>query len=276
MTHDELRESLPAFALGALDAAERQEVASHVATCDSCTAELAELSRVVMGIGLDAPPVTPPSSLRARVLDRVSSEARRPASGRTVVPFAPPQTHDRPSSSPLVRLALAASVLLAIAASFYALTLRSELSALRETVATSTAEATLLRNELTSLRRNWSEVTRAMDVLKAPDMLKVDLKGQGTMPDAAGRAFWSRTAGLMFTADRLPALPAGRVYQLWTITGSVATGAGTFTPDAQGAASVSSVVPAGAAKPDAFGVTIEPAGGSATPTMPIVMVGGGK
>jgi anti-sigma-K factor RskA len=60
---------------------------------------------------------------------------------------------------------------------------------------------------------------------------------------------------------------------LWTITGTVATGAGTFTPDAQGAASVTSIVAPGAALPDAFGVTIEPAGGSTTPTMPIVMVG---
>ena len=280
MTHDELRESLPAFALGALDADERQAVAAHVATCDSCTAELAELERVVMGIGLEAAPVTPPASLKARVLDRVKSEQKREAKGRAPVAFPPQpkpqQQHDRPASSSMMRLALAASVLLAVAASFYALTLRSEISALRETVASSAAEATLLRAELTTLRRNWVEVQHVMDVLKAPDMLKVDLKGQGTMPDAAGRAFWSRTAGLMFTADRLPALPAGRVYQLWTITGTAATGACTFTPDAQGGASVSAVVPAGAPKPDAFGVTIEPTGGSATPTMPIVMVGNSK
>jgi anti-sigma-K factor RskA len=107
-------------------------------------------------------------------------------------------------------------------------------------------------------------------------MLKVDLKGQGAMPGAAGRAFWSRAAGLLFTADGLPALPAGRVYQLWTITGAAPTGAGTFTPDTQGAASTSGSVSAGAPKPDAFAVTIEPAGGSASPTMPIVMVGASK
>jgi anti-sigma-K factor RskA len=276
MTHDELRASLPAFALGALDADERQTVAAHVATCDACTAELAELNRVVMGIGLDAEPVTPPSDLRARVLQRVANEPQRTAPARATLPFAPPQQprHDRPSASPsMMRLALAASVLAAAGALFYAFTLRSEIRALRETVAASTAEATTLRTELITLRKNSIEVMRVMNVLKAPDMLTVDLKGQSTMPDAAGRAFWSRTAGLMFTADRLPALPAGKVYELWTITGTAATGAGTFTPDGQGGASVSAVVAAGAQKPDAFGVTIEPTGGSATPTMPIVMVG---
>lgn len=276
MTHDELRESLPAFALGALDAGERQMVAEHLATCDTCPAELAEFERVVMGIGLEAPPVTPPASLKARVLDRVAREPKRAMPAGAPADFKPRRKQERQASTMMMRLALAASVLVAAAAVFYAFALRSEISALRETVAASTAEATLLRTELTTLRRNWVEVTRTMNVLKAPDMLKVDLKGQGSMSDAAGRAFWSRTAGLMFTADRLPALPAGRVYQLWAITGTVATGAGTFTPDAQGAANVSSTVAASATRPDAFGVTIEPAGGSTTPTMPILMLGTSK
>jgi len=271
MTHDELRESLPAFALGALDAGERQAVASHLETCAECRAELAELERAVAGIGLDAPPVTPPAHLRSRVLNRIATEPQQ--SKAHTLPFAP--KHDRPAPS-VNRLALAAAVTLAVGASIYAFALRSEVASLRDSVATTQAEATRLRGELTTLRRNWVEVTRVMDVLKAPDMLKVDLKGQANMPGAAGRAFWSRTAGLMFTADRLPPLPAGRVYQLWTITGTVATGAGTFTPDAQGAASVTAPVTAGVAVPDAFGVTIEPTGGSATPTMPIVLVGASK
>ena len=204
------------------------------------------------------------------MLERVAAEPRSSMQARSPLPFAPKAERRSFSAS---RLALAASVTVAIGASFYALALRSEITSLRDSVATTAVEATRLRGELAQLRRNWVEVTRAMDVLKAPDMLKVDLKGQANMPGAAGRAFWSRTAGLMFTADRLPALPAGRVYQLWTITGTTATGAGTFTPDAQGAASVTAVVPPGAPVPDAFGVTIEPAGGSTTPTMPIVMVG---
>ena len=271
MTHEELRESLPAFALGALDADEHREVAAHVATCDECTAELGALGRVVEGIGLEAPPVSPPAALRARVLERINSERQGYAMKRF------PIEKPRPAR-PIWNsgLALAASVFIAVAASLYALAQRSEIRTLRQDVSATSEEASRLRAELTALRRNWVEVTRAMEVLKAPDMLRVDLKGQADAPNAAGRAFWSRTAGLMFTADGLPALPQGRVYQLWTITGSKATGAGVFTPNAQGAASVTAVVTADAPRPDAFGVTIEPAGGSTTPTMPIVMVGATK
>ena len=273
MTHEELRESLPAFALGALDADEHREVTAHVASCAECAAEVSALGRVVEEIGLDATPVSPPAGLKAKVLERVANERKRSVLLR--MPIEKPRSvEQRPRWAS--GLALAASIAIAVGASLYAWALRSELSTLRTDVAATTAEANELRGELTALRRNWVEVTRAMNVLRAPDMLKVDLKGQASAPGSTGRAFWSRTAGLTFTADGLPALPEGRVYQLWTITGAVATGAGLFTPDARGAASVTTAIAADAPRPDAFGVTIEPAGGSTTPTMPIVLVGATK
>jgi anti-sigma-K factor RskA len=275
MTHDELRDSLPAFALGALDADEHREVAAHVAGCADCTSELASLGRVVEGIGLEGLPVTPPPSLRDRVLARVEAER-----GSRVVMTRMPIGKPASQATATVKrpwwgsgLALAASVALAIGASLYAWALRSEIVTLRQDLVATNTEATRLRGELASLRRNWVDVTRVINVLRAPDVLRVDLKGQATAAGSTGRAFWSRTAGLTFTADGLPALPEGRVYQLWTITGTVATGAGVFTPDARGAASVTTPVAPDAPKPDAFGVTIEPTGGSATPTMPIVLVG---
>jgi anti-sigma-K factor RskA len=145
----------------------------------------------------------------------------------------------------LMPLALAASVLIALGALYYAWT----------------------------LRRDVNELTQIVRIMQAPDLLRVDLKGQATASGAIGRAMWSRSGGLMFMADRLPPLPAGRVYQLWTITGTAATSAGLLTPDANGSAAIRVNVPASAPRPDAFGVTIEPAGGSPAPTLPIVLLG---
>jgi anti-sigma-K factor RskA len=272
MTHEQLRDLLPAFSLGALDADEHREVATHLPTCAECTAELAALERVVQEIGLDAPPVTPPVALKGRVLARIENERATHVASISRMPLPP-----APPARPLWThgLALVASIALAVGASLYAWALRSEVSSLRQSVSAASDQAAKLRGEIATLRRNWVEVTRAMEVLRAPNMLRVDLKGQATLPSAAGRAFWSG-AGLMFTAEGLPALPKDKVYQLWTIKGAVATGAGIFVPDAGGSASITAVVAAGAAVPDAFGVTIEPAGGSTTPTMPIVMVGATK
>jgi len=242
MTHDDLKASLPAFALGALDRDEQVVVARHVETCAECQAELATLQRVVDGIGLEAAPVTPPAALRGRVLDRV---ARDP--GTALILEGRQPTMARPVSRPvwLMPLAMAASLVLAAAALFYAFTVRGELAALR----------------------------RVNAVMQSPDVIRVDLKGQAVAAGATGRAFWSRTQGLVFSAAQLPALPASRVYQLWTITGTAASSAGLLATDGRGGASLAIALPPDAPRPDALGVTIEPAGGSPSPTLPIVMLG---
>ncbi len=265
MTHDEILNALPAFALGALDREERDEVAAHVAGCPTCTAELEVLERIVITVGLDEPPVTPPAHLKARVLARVSAQSS-PAVAQSTAP----------RSLQWGWLAVAASIAVAILTSVYALGLRSEVTSLRSEIAASSSQAARLREELASLRKDWSTLTKVMDVIKAPDVLRVDLKGSGAAADATAHAYWSSASGIVLTAGRLPALPPGRVYQLWTIVGSTPTGSATFTPDASGSVSVAVAPAAGAARPDAFGVTIEPAGGSTTPTMPIVMIGSAK
>jgi hypothetical protein len=108
-------------------------------------------------------------------------------------------------------------------------------------------------------------------VLGAPILLRVDLKGEAPAPRALGRAFWSPTMGVFFSASGLPALGQGRVYQLWTIEGTTATSAGTMAPDASGL--IVHAAPGPVEAPDAFGVTIEPAGGSSSPTLPVIMLG---
>lgn len=242
MTHDELKDALSALALGALDSAERIEVEAHVRGCAECQAELQSLLKAVDGIGLAASPVTPPDALRTRVMARVSAEPqvrdiRRPGAG--TVSQEPKQARS------WMPLALAASLVLAAAALFYAFRLQTEVQKLQKTT----------------------------QILQATDLVRANMKGQAGALNAAGVALWSKSNGMIFSATQLPALPAGRVYQLWTITGTTATSAGVLTPDASGTVRVELAVPANAARPDAFGVTIEPAGGSAAPTLPIVLLG---
>jgi anti-sigma-K factor RskA len=70
-------------------------------------------------------------------------------------------------------------------------------------------------------------------------------------------------------------LPAGKIYELWILQpgGKKPLPAGTFAPDSAGnAAMILAQAPAGLTV-QGFGVTIENAGGSDTPTLPIVLSG---
>ena len=96
MTHEQLRDLLPALSLGALDADERREVAAHVSTCAECAAELAALERVVDGIGLEAPPVTPPAALKGKVLARIEDERAGKVTSMSRMPVPAQMAQPRP------------------------------------------------------------------------------------------------------------------------------------------------------------------------------------
>jgi anti-sigma-K factor RskA len=80
---------------------------------------------------------------------------------------------------------------------------------------------------------------------------------------------------VVFAATRLPALPAGKTYQLWFVPANAAPiSAGLIAPDAQGAATVHFATPAGTpARIAALAVTLEPAGGVPAPTGDKYLVG---
>jgi anti-sigma-K factor RskA len=102
----------------------------------------------------------------------------------------------------------------------------------------------------------------------------VDLAGQPAAPRAAAQAYWSRSHGMVFTASNLPALPSGRVYQLWVLTAQpLPISAGLLKPDAGGSVNVLFNTPPDIPTPVALAVTIEPDGGVAAPTGDKYLVG---
>jgi anti-sigma-K factor RskA len=89
-------------------------------------------------------------------------------------------------------------------------------------------------------------------------------------------SYLQKKGSVVFVANNLSQLQANTTYELWLIptgAGAKPIPAGTFKPDSAGRASVVTAgLPAGVVAA-AFGVTIEPEGGSASPTLPIVLVG---
>jgi anti-sigma-K factor RskA len=77
----------------------------------------------------------------------------------------------------------------------------------------------------------------------------------------------------MLMASNLGPVPPNKTYELWLIPAHGAPmPAGTFKPNARGEATMEHQLPPGT-EAKAFGVTIENEGGSATPTLPIVLSG---
>lgn len=265
--HEEMVLLAPAFALGALDPDERRAFEAHVETCDVCAAELRSLSRVTAGLAQMPTQVSPRAELRGRVLTAVG--ASLPAPSAQVVPMTPPQSSALP-----VWLPYAAMLLMAAGFGWYVTVQRSEtraqLAALEARVEESAAALRASESRVVAARTAADGAQTTIGILTAPDVVRIDLAGLAGAPQSSGRAMWSRQRGMVFSGTNLPALPAGRVYQVWVFTDAPAPLSAGVT---NGEGPVVFATPVDIAPPRAVAVTIEAAGGVPAPTTSAFMAG---
>jgi anti-sigma-K factor RskA len=76
MTHAELRESLPGYALHTLALEDARGVEAHLATCAECQRELAVFEETAASLAAGFAPQRSPPALRGRVLDAVRPRRR--------------------------------------------------------------------------------------------------------------------------------------------------------------------------------------------------------
>ena len=265
--HDELKHDAAAYALGALDAAERAAFEAHLASCAECTADVRQLRLAAGALSHAVPQVSPPASLRARILSQVSgSGADVPATAHVAV------VRERRGGLP-AWLQIAAMLVVGAGVFLYAQRMQTRVSNLEAQLAQAQAQAASSDRLIADARNVAFRAQSAMGVFAAPDVARIDLAGQAVAQMARARALWSRQRGMVFTVSNLPPLPAGRVYQVWVVTAQAPVSAGLLTPDASGGGSVYFETPVDILPPTAVAVTLEPVGGVPAPTGAMYLVG---
>jgi anti-sigma-K factor RskA len=274
INHDAWRDEAGLYALGALAGKERDAFEAHLATCAECAAEVRALEGVVTALPHALPQVDPPAALRARVLTAAGAPQ---ASSRSTVAQMPAGNHFSMTrthiSVNLAWLAVAALLLVSVALGAHAVTLRQRVGGLEGQLREAVNRLDLTERQLADATRAAERAQMLMAVLTSPDLKEVSLTGQPAAPRAAGRAFWSRSNGLLFAANDLPPLPAGRTYQLWFLTPGAPVSAGLIKPDQNGRIAAAFDTPPGTPDPTGVAVSIEPEGGVPAPTGAIYLAG---
>jgi anti-sigma-K factor RskA len=257
------QEDLTLHAMQALPAEEAAAVRAHLETCAECRAELAVISGDLAAVAMSVDQQAVPEGVRQRFLNRISADVteRQGKADRQVVPI----TAGKPARRPNVWIPWAAVAALAI----LAVALGMKINTLNQQLQKESMEAT--KQAAAS-----SHAQEVLDVLTAPAAQRAVLISSKSRPEPTGRAVYlANRGGLIFQASNLDPLPENKAYELWVIpaNGTAAIPAGTFWPDATGSASVVlPPLPMGVPA-KAFGVTIERAEGSQTPTAPIILSG---
>jgi anti-sigma-K factor RskA len=253
--HEQFGEDLALYALGALTGEERATLETHLAICPSCKLELEQFRGDGALLALSTVGAKPPARARQRLLDAVAKEPR------AVTSIADP----RRSWWGVLGWAAAAAVIV------FAVSLWKENAALKQTLASASAQATQSAHDLEDLRRIAAPFIE-------PEAQRITLVSVKTPPQPQGKAFYLRNKGtLVFLANNLTPLPPQKAYELWLIPAQGAPiPAGVFKPDAHGSATVvNPPLPVGT-EAKAFAITIEGETGATSPTMPIVMMGTGE
>src|SRR5229473_4996496 len=251
--HEQFADDLALLALGQLQGDERTALEKHLEGCAACRRELERLRGDTALLALSAAGPAPPRRARERLLKAIAKEPRasKVAARRwtwTLVPW----------------LATAA---FALAAVFFF----RQSDRLSQRVAE-------LQGESAQQQAQLERAREVVATLTSTDALRVTLVAAQAPPQPQGKAIYVRDrSSLVFLASNMPPLPAQKAYELWLIpTNGGPIPAGVFKPDARGSATVlDPPLPAGV-EAKAFAITVEPEQGSATPTMPLVMMGAGE
>jgi anti-sigma-K factor RskA len=243
MMHEEALDLVAVLALGALPAAEAEGVRAHLATCEECRREYAELRASADALAYSAEvPETELSELQsARMKSFVMRETRRPSEE---------PLRARAMRPPLLAyLATAAAIVVALLSSLNNVALRTENEGQERLIAQ--------MQQVVAAERAAKDASDArVAALTAP--------GSRHLPVAGGEVIES--GGRVFIAVHAASLPPGKVFQAWTVAHGAKGVAPslTFAPDAHGVALVE--LPDAAKGLDAVAVTVEPDGGSKAPT----------
>ncbi|MEU8076068.1 anti-sigma factor [Catellatospora citrea] len=238
---EEIHSLAGAYVLHALEVPEHETFAQHLRGCSACTAEVTELNETAARLAEDTWAVPPPG-MREHVLTAVGRTRQiRPARPVRHRRGAPTRWWRHPAALTTVACLLVAA---AVGGAY-------------------TMNVQRLRSEHAAALAAQQELARMNAVLTASDatVRSTDVKGGGKATIVASP---SRNAAVILLATHSPG--ALRAYQFWLIDGGTPRSVGVL---AAGQGSATHLVD-GVGAADALGVTVEPAGGSATPTLPII------
>jgi anti-sigma-K factor RskA len=250
--HEQFAEDLALYALGSLEGEAAVPLERHLDECAACRQELARLEGDIALLALTTSGAAPPQRARQRLLKAI---LREPRSLRTVFMRR--------------RWWTLAPVFAALVLAIFAILLWRENARQRDRMEALRMDAA--RNQAT-----FEEAKHLLALLTDPSAMHVTLVAAQSKPQPAAKAIYMPGNGaLVFMASNLAPLAPAKTYQLWLVPmrGDKLMPAGTFKPDSTGNAVVMMPPMSPGVEARTFAVTIEPEGGSATPTMPLVLVG---
>jgi len=245
---------LEAYVLDELSSTERIQVEKDLTDYPQLRVEL-ELIETTLEVLMQTASVTP----RARLKENILSLAGEGAKQGRIISIA---------VSPMWRWAAAASVVIALVASYLAFDYRDKWIS-------STVALNDLIDSNQQIAQDYNNVNQRLDKLQNDFSIiennafsKIILKGTENNPEALASVYWNSASQEVFLSiQQLKELSAENQFQLWALVDGKPIDMGVFDANSAGLLKMNLIN-----NPDAFAITIEPRGGKASPTLETMQV----
>lgn len=240
---------LELYVCGALSEEESAEVTRILKQYPEVLEEVEEIEKSLMNLGAAVAPGNP----------------------ETLINSIKHKLHKQEKVYPLVQrsnwpayIGWAASILLMIGL-FYMFNQNNEL---RQSLQAMQADKAIMESEIAAARNDVQKTRELLSVLRDRNIVRIPLPGQEAAPEAFATAYWDRDSNITYVdAKDLPRPPSGMVYQVWSLELQPLTPTSiglleNFEEDPNKIFALENVNVS-----QAFGITLEPSGGSPTPTM---------
>ncbi|ALD20742.1 anti-sigma factor domain-containing protein [Hymenobacter sp. DG25A] len=261
---------LEQYVLGTLTPREQAEVEHQAAVYPEIRQELDQITQALEGYAL-AHAAQPPAGMRERVLagwqaaiqaDAPPTAAPPAAEPGRVIAMPPPQ-EAAPSTGRVLTWLMAAAVALLLVSNF--IFYRNWQNASQELVAMQSSRDELAANTRV-VQQRLTQRTAELAMFRDDAYRMVELTGTPNAPGAKAKVHFNPATRAVYVEVRnLPKPPEGKQYQLWALDKGKPIDAGMLAEATMVGDSVQLMKSIASAQ--AFAMTVEPAGGSASPTL---------
>jgi len=240
---------LELYAMGALPPSEMKEVEN---VCASHPEVAAELGRVQDGLNnyASAHARNPRPEVRAALMEKIGKR------GKVLQMRSPHEL--------TYKYLIAACIASLIISTFASVFFYQKWSEAEDRYVAVVNEKNVMAQNLNLVKYDYDKVNHDISVMRDPAMTTITLKATDSTKYYMAHVFWNKYTRQTFIdiAD-LPLPPEGKQYQLWALVGGQPVDAGVFDMTAEGNMHrVKQVLQA-----EVWAVTLEPRGGSISPTM---------
>jgi len=244
---------LELYVYGALTETESREVSAILKEHPEVEKEVEEIEAALLKLSAATAPYNP-EALLASIRTKLAGKG-----DREVV------TMETESRTPWVSyIGWAASILLLVGLFF----LFEDNNDLREQLNSEKVRSARMEQQIVDIREDAEKSEDLLAILRSKNVSRVSLLGQNVAPEAYAAVYWNKEDNKAYIdAKELPEPPRGKVYQVWSLKMDPLTPTSIGLLDSYAIDDNKIFELDNANQSEAFGITLEPEGGSESPTM---------